>query len=268
MDETRKQTQPNPTQEGSSVLKSMARVSESIPMILRPGKCVRCSVGLESGYLCDSCEKDNERILEARRSRDAMDDLARRLRDSGLSPRYRSGAASLETFIDETPHEKAAKQSIKAMVEGKSARPWLYIYGPAGTGKTHLAASALAAFVAAGGSGRFVSLVDLLGRMRRSFGRDGENDYDILESYRSARLLVVDDLGTEKSTPWGIQVLTDLVNARYESGKATIITSNFGISKLASRLALPDEEIAAERIVDRIVGSSIIVNLDGDSHRS
>jgi len=196
-----------------------------------------------------------------------MEDLQKRMRASELPMRYRSGEASFATFDAVAPARRTALAAVRAWANGTATRPWVYLFGPVGTGKTHLSASALHEAIRVGRSGRFVSLVDLLGRMRRTFSRYNESDYDVLEAYRSAGHLVVDDLGTEKPTTWAIQTLTDLVNHRYESGRPTIFTSNYTLTEIATRLVLPGEEKAAERIVDRIAELAIAVPLGGKSYR-
>lgn len=154
-----------------------------------------------------------------------------------------------------------------AWIDGRAAKPWIYIFGDVGTGKTHLAASALHEVIRLGGTGRFVSLIDLLGRMRRSFNRPGESDYDILEVYRATPFLVLDDFGAEDPTPWGTQTITDLVDSRYRDALHTIFTANFPVSRIAERIAIRSEAKAAERIVDRIVELAIPVPLGGPSFR-
>lgn len=245
----------------------MTPATDSAPALLTPGRCVRCNAVAPEEYLCAPCAELVEQKREAMRSRDALEDSIRRMRESELSMRYRSGDASLETYEASTRGQKAALAAVTAWVEGRAERPWLYLFGPVGTGKTHLAAAALHEVIRRGGSGRFVSLVDLLGRMRRSYQSKAESDYDILEPYRLARHLVVDDLGTERPSAWSIQVLTDLVNTRYESRRPTLFTSNYSLAEIGSRLSLRDEEVAAERIVDRVSELTIPVPVDGESYR-
>ncbi len=89
---------------------------------------------------------------------------------------------------------------------------------------------------------RFVTAADYLSAVGDSYHRDsGESDSSAI--YRECRLLVVDDLGAQKSGDWQDQELFRLINARITAGKITVITSN---------VPQPDLKLDA-RTVDRII---------------
>lgn len=117
----------------------------------------------------------------------------------------------------------------------------LYLWGPPGSGKSHLAAAILNAQAQAGVEGRYGSAPAILRLIRQGF-RDGSAD-DRLEALMTVPLLVIDDLGTEHDSSWNDASLFDLVNARYVAERATIVTSN-----------LPVEDHRDVRIVSRLQG--------------
>ncbi|MBM3121729.1 MAG: ATP-binding protein, partial [Chloroflexi bacterium] len=53
---------------------------------------------------------------------------------------------------------------------------------------------------------------------------------------RQARLLVLDDLGTQASTPWAVEKLYQLLNHRYNATLPTVITTNLSLDDLDARL--------------------------------
>ena len=60
----------------------------------------------------------------------------------------------------------------------------------------------------------------------------GEVDKTFRNNLMKARLLVLDDLGAEKSSEWAIGQLYLYINARLEAQLSTIITSNLSVDQL------------------------------------
>jgi len=130
-------------------------------------------------------------------------------------------------------------------------RPFVLLCGAYGTGKTHLAIAALQAV----GRGAFWKVPDLLDYIRdRAFGEDGVGETAALDPIRdNTGLLVLDDLGAHKSSEWTTQALYRVLDARYDLGLRTIITTNMDVRSLDGR------------IMDRF--AAFAVNCDGQSVR-
>ena len=115
----------------------------------------------------------------------------------------------------------------------------LYLYGPPGGAKSHLAAAILNAQAQAGVAGRYGSMPALLRLLRGGF-RDGTADAR-LEALMAADLLVVDDLGVEQGGDWAYAQFFDLLSIRINRALPTIITSNLPPAdhepRIASRIA-------------------------------
>jgi DNA replication protein DnaC len=76
----------------------------------------------------------------------------------------------------------------------------------------------------------------LLDHLRAAFGPTSDVSYDdLFENVRSAPLLILDDLGTQSSTPWAKEKLFQLLNARYNARLPTVITTNCALSDLDER---------------------------------
>lgn len=113
--------------------------------------------------------------------------------------------------------------------------------GPVGVGKSHLGAAILNRWIRAGfdygldeprgevvgGRGFFISLAALMLRLRNTF-KDGalEREAVIIEHLIRVPLLVLDDIGKEKSTEYTQQTLFNLIDSRYVQDRPIIITSN------------------------------------------
>jgi DNA replication protein DnaC len=115
---------------------------------------------------------------------------------------------------------------------------WLFFHGNCGVGKTHLAA-AIAHYVMSRSQGGvyFRVVPDLLDQLRATFDPASGIAYDDrFQQIRSAHLLVLDDLGTEHTTPWAREKLYQLINHRYNEQLPTVITSNQDFKVLEPRV--------------------------------
>lgn len=114
---------------------------------------------------------------------------------------------------------------------------WLVLVGDYGCGKTHLAAAIANQRVAQGYSALFVVVPDLLDHLRAAFSPTSTVSMDRrFEAVRNAPLLVLDDLGTQSTTPWAQEKLYQLLNHRYNARLSTVITTNLTLEEIEPRL--------------------------------
>ena len=174
--------------------------------------------------------------LENLRALSNLDHLARMTFDTfvsdgyGLSPEK---AANLHHAFNEAQQYASGPQG------------WLVLLGGYGCGKTHLAAAIANQIVKRGQAVLFIVVPDLLDHLRATFGPNSTVSYDErFDQVRNAPLLILDDLGTQSSTPWAQEKLFQILNYRYNARFPTIITSNQSLEeidlRLRSRLADPD----------------------------
>lgn len=116
---------------------------------------------------------------------------------------------------------------------------WLVYQSTAyGNGKTHLAAAIANEVTRRGESALFIVVPDLLDHLRATFSpASGERLDKRFDEVRNARLLVLDDLGTESATNWAREKLYQLFNHRYSAQLPTVITTATPIDELDPRLA-------------------------------
>lgn len=134
-------------------------------------------------------------------------------------------------------HEKRSLRSAKSYVERWAQDPdgWLSLHGPYGVGKTHLAIAAAAEREDRGDEVFFATVADLLDHLRATFAPDSPVTHDdLLDRVRNADVLVLDDMGAERSTPFAEDKLFQIVGYRYEERLPTIITTSNQIESIAA----------------------------------
>jgi len=124
---------------------------------------------------------------------------------------------------------------------------WLVLTGSSGCGKTHLAAAIANRRIADGQPALFIVVPDLLDHLRSTFSPNSEISYDdLFDQILNAPLLILDDLGTQSSTPWAQEKLFQIINHRFNAKLPTIFTTNLSPAELPERLRtrLTDETLS------------------------
>lgn len=121
---------------------------------------------------------------------------------------------------------------------GKLAKEGLFLIGPNGTGKTHLAVAVMRELILKGiESCRFIKVPKLLFEIRKTF-RDGyrNTEGEFVEKFENYTYLVLDELGVEKVTDWSLQDLYLVIDGRSNNLRPTIITSNLSLDEIEKHL--------------------------------
>lgn len=236
------------------------RFTENIQM-----KCEKCK-GLEEcetyGYIAVEKELDG-RIYEVyqkctkREKYETELRYQKALRTSGIPKEYMN-----KTFDNyDAGKNKEAVQKIREYIERRLWREGrgLIIVGPVGTGKTHLASAIVHELAKQDIFVLFVFVPDFLDEIRETYDEEYDEEEDKFELAKNARVLVLDDLGTERITEWTKEKITQLINYRYNNILPTIITTNLIGKELIDRIG--------ERAYSRLVGVCEIIPIVGDDWR-
>lgn len=151
-----------------------------------------------------------------------------------------------------------ARQYVEHWPEMRRENMGLLFWGPAGTGKTFAAACIANALVDLEVGVRMITLGEALLNL---FGMSGEERIQYLEVLTTCGLLILDDFGVERRTPYAREQVYEIVNRRYLSGRPMVVTTNLTLKELKN--ANRDDS----RIHDRVLERCVPVCFDGTSLR-
>lgn len=135
----------------------------------------------------------------------------------------------------------------------------LLLYGAVGSGKTFYASCIANSVVDQGYRVLFTSLSVLGAKMQADYGKDKLPLLDRLCMYD---LVILDDLGVERTTPTMAENSYQIINALYQSGSAMILTTNNDVSVMQK-----EEDPDKVRIYSRILECCKPVHVQGGDRR-
>ena len=233
--------------------------------LLMCGKChtpKQVKVELFGGFitpmcLC-KCETEKRDLEESERQRRQFLQKVKELRKMGFPH------SEMENWTfehDDGKNERLstlARNYVEHFPEMKQKGKGLLLYGAVGTGKTFMSACIANALIDRG----YPCLVTNFARLTNTIGGMYEGKQEYLDSLNRFALLVIDDLASERDTEYMSEIVQNIIDARYRSGKPIIITTNL----TGDELKRPGE-VRKQRIYSRLFEMCFPFYVEGEDRR-
>lgn len=216
-----------------------------------------------NGYLMPHCacpcqaEATRQRA-EAEKQKMRMESITRR-RTQGLQDHYLYDY----TFANDNglnPLMKKARAYVEHWDEAYRGNTGLLLFGDVGTGKSFFAGCIANALIDRDIPVLMTNFPTILNRLTGMLSSDR---VDFIASLAEYDLLVIDDLGVERSTEYAMEQMFTVIDCRYRSRKPMIITTNLRLDEVRNP---PD--LAHARIYDRILERCAPVLFSGRNFRA
>ncbi len=148
---------------------------------------------------------------------------------------------------------------------GASAKG-LYVFGPAGVGKTHLLHAIVNRLEQRRIPVIIVQAEAMFDRLRREIGEGKEIDHT-LEVFATVPVLALDEIGQERANEFTLEKLFRVINHRFSAQLPTLFASNYAPPDLYRRLPT-DFVPLTDPLKSRIIGMTRAAYMDGDDFRT
>lgn len=157
------------------------------------------------------------RILVERSNIPHRHDLRAHAIDAANSPREWSA-------VRDTLHRRQGAGFIAALI------------GNRGTGKTQIAVQLMLASIAIGQEALYVKAMQIFLWIRATYKHEQRTELDAIADFIRPRLLVIDEIQVRGDTAFEDEMLTHVVDVRYDQGRDTLIIGNLDPDKIAESL--------------------------------
>lgn len=208
--------------------------------------------------MCD-CQKAKEDARREEMERKARETRTKNLRNTCFASSGRYASLTFDADDGRNPEQTTVCKAFAATFDPKDPMG-LVLYGNRGTGKSFHASCIANAIVEHGFSCLVTDIKQVVNLMESNFEKRQGNLSRIL----SPDLLILEDLGAQRSTEYVMEHVYDVIDGRYKAGKPMVITTNFDFR---TRILNATDDDPYARVFDRIVEVSLPVRYEGASRR-
>ena len=227
-------------------------------------KCVipKCKCEGEEPYYYNYDDKIS--TCHCRETRMKIEKIIRIYYSSGIEKKFRW--KTFNDFEAVNPLLASAKRAAYDIVMNfPDVKKGLFLWGNPGTGKTLLSAIILTELIKHHAvEGKFIKISRNFFNLLRATFAEGSETYGqsgkIERLFAEVDVLIIDDFGVQRDSAWEQETLYNLIDARYEAEKFTIITSNNNPGKSM-------KEFSEGRVLSRIKEMCKIMELSGADYR-
>lgn len=195
-----------------------------------------------------TCKKEQQKKEDAMAKEKEDIRVIRTLKENSLMEEKFRGA-TFENFKETQENSynlKVCKRYATGFSEMVEKNQGLLLFGGPGTGKTYAAACIANHLMKEKKAVVMTTFIHLIDRMQ-DFKNKVESDEAFLNRLNRAKLLIIDDLGSERSTDFALEKVYATIDSRYRKKLPIVITSNHSIDALKQ-----EKDIRFARIYDRI----------------
>lgn len=204
---------------------------------------------------CESAKRDAEE--QERKRQDFLMEI-KRMRSVG----FPDSEMSRWTFArDDRKNERIstiARKYVENFDEMLKKGKGLLFFGSVGTGKTFISACIANALIDQGHPCMVTNFARLVNTLSGMY--EGKQEY--LDNLNMFKLLIIDDLASERDTEYMNETVQNIIDARYRSGLPLIITTNL----TADDLKHP-ADIRKQRVYSRLFEMCVPVEVKGQDRR-
>ena len=110
------------------------------------------------------------------------------------------------------------------------------LIGHRGTGKTQIAVQLMLASIAIGQEALYVKAMQVFLWIRATYKHEQRTELEAIADFIRPRLLVIDEIQVRGDTTFEDEMLTHIVDVRYDCGRDTLIVGNLDPEKVADSL--------------------------------
>lgn len=207
---------------------------------------------------CKCMAEAYDREKSQKHKEEAFEKVADLRMASIVDDKFRDASFDTCTVLNENARQVNLCRKYAADFERMySKNQGLLLYGNVGTGKSHVAACICNELMKGLTPVYATSFVKVL--------EDNPRNVDtatIVSKMKLAHLVLFDDLGAERKSDYGLEVVYNLIDSRYRQRKPMIVTTNLSLKEMQTV-----EDRRLRRIYDRVMECCYPVLFDGQSFR-
>ena len=204
------------------------------------------------------CEQERMKEEEEKRKEKELAEKVKELRKMGFPD------AEMSRFTFENDDNAndyisgVAHRYVNNFVDMYKMHKGLLLYGTVGTGKTYIAACIANALIDRG----YTCLVTNFARLTNTISSMRSDKQEYIDSLNGFSLIVIDDLSSERDTEYMNEIVMNIIDARYRSGKPLIATTNLTSEELNA-----PKDIRKKRVYSRLMEMCVPIEVKGTDRR-
>ena len=135
----------------------------------------------------------------------------------------------------------------------------LLLWGDVGTGKSFFAGCIANALLDKGVPVLMTNFSRILNTLTGMYSDDRSQ---FIDSFNKYSLLIIDDLGIERSSEFALEQVFNVIDSRYRSKKPLIVTTNLTLDELKH-----PKDLAIARIYDRVLERCVPLKINNQNIR-